>query len=194
MINYKHNETITGYEFDSICGKKIRYFLKIKLDNNNDKVCTFICKNPSHASEKESDQTVNIISDLIHTKKDCFGIGTIYIVNVFPFFDPVSKNLFSLLAHVKASQPVNYNIITEKNLETVVRISRESNNVIAAWGENPNGFPQKVYNQYIDNLQTELMSNGINTGSLNWQGRQLSDEGYYFHPGRKKVSDLIIKW
>ncbi|WP_276735977.1 DUF1643 domain-containing protein [Bacillus sp. (in: firmicutes)] len=191
---YKHNEKVTGFEFDNIGSVKIRYFLKIKLDNAFDKVCTFICKNPSDADATVSDPTINILSELLHTRENCYEIGTIYIVNVYPFYEPNSENLFELLKNINILSPDKHRFMKTKNLGTILRICGESDHVIAAWGENPNGFPKEIYNQDIHKLENELRSNGITTGHLHWKGKELTDTGYYFHPGRKSVSNLMIKW
>ncbi|WP_350272341.1 DUF1643 domain-containing protein [Bacillus cabrialesii] len=69
-----------------------------------------MCKNPSDADATVSDPTINILSELLHTRENCYEIGTIYIVNVYPFYEPNSENLFELLKNINILSPDNTDV------------------------------------------------------------------------------------
>lgn len=144
---YKYKEYVT---FKKICndGDK-RYFLLIKLLGGGNESVVVIMKNPSKATESISDYTVNNVIKYLYEKKkteSCLkNLGTIVILNIFPFYKTDSSKLNNCIK-------IRYKKNIEKNIEVIKELISKHNNIILGWGNPPKGLAD-----YYKSLTTEVI-------------------------------------
>jgi len=117
-----------------------RYFLELEFDNDKPGSIVVILKNPSKATDKYSDHTVNRVSNFIYKNRRNYDmlrdIGKVVILNLTPFYETESHKLKNLTE----------TIIENKNLMTIDKYLQQHKTVIIAWGDHPRYFYEEYQN------------------------------------------------
>lgn len=99
--------------------KKYRYTLYRKLNNNNEKVCFFICLNPSTADEIKNDPTVSRCISFATN----WGFGHFLMCNLFAFRNTNPKIMKQEI------EPIGL-----ENDFYILKIAKEVDLIVIAWG------------------------------------------------------------
>ncbi|GIN68462.1 DUF1643 domain-containing protein [Bacillus glycinifermentans] len=124
-----------------------RYCLSIKLNNTLDSSYVFIMLNPSKADKEISDLTIGKLCKFSHTLNE---VGTIHVVNLYPFYETDSKLLSSLIYNLQNENNDLFVKASETNLQIIRSLAKNSKKVILAWGEYPKQFNKQVYRKQCE--------------------------------------------
>ena len=176
---YKYPEFITDITLEKTEGK--RYWLKLVFDESKKETISVVLKNPSRADETVSDKTVYNVSSYIYNNRYKYpefkDVGSIIIVNLIPHYQTYSNQL----------EPLYDEIINQKNLDTIKKITRESNKVLIAWGNAPKG----LYTEY-ELLKSHILSILSDNKNNVFYVDKLSKEGNPKHGQIWGYDDAII--
>ncbi|MEK3977878.1 DUF1643 domain-containing protein [Psychrobacillus sp. FSL K6-2836] len=151
--------------------KKTYYRNLLKFDNNlqsNNQNTVVIMMNPSAADANYSDDTVNKVIHALSTISQ-----TIYILNLFPFYEPDSKKLGDLVQKKNNLQIIN------QNEAAISKAIKSADKIIFAWGDVPKGLPAKLHNERVKAVIKII------------EKRNKENSLYVFNYGRKKFLKFI---
>jgi len=117
--------------------------------------------NPSHATENESDKTVNSCAYIAYHDLKHLKIGSFTVVNVHPYYEATSSDLYLILDDLNANHN-NTHLMTMKSnslaIERAIRTNQESNGCIfLCTGLIPKNITDKpLYEQTIMKVHDEL--------------------------------------
>ena len=141
---YRYPNFVQNVELEKTDDK--RFWLKLQIDESKKESIVVILKNPSRANKTVSDKTVYNVSSYIYHNQDKYealkDIGSIIILNLMPHYQTYSDKLEAL----------KNDIICDKNLDAINRITSENLKVIIAWGNHPSG----LFKEY-EILKTRVM-------------------------------------
>ncbi|MFC5733414.1 DUF1643 domain-containing protein [Cytobacillus gottheilii] len=154
------------------------------LQSNNHKTVV-IMMNPSAADANNSDETVNKVIKALRTISE-----TIYILNLFPFYEPNSKKLGDLV-----KKKTNIHIVNQ-NKVAISQAIKNADKIIFAWGDVPKGLSAKLHNERVKsvidivNLYNKenclYVFNYIQKNKLKF----ISKKKRPLHPSRKNIHSL----
>ncbi|WP_332274910.1 DUF1643 domain-containing protein [Bacillus velezensis] len=134
-----------------------RYCLSIKLNNNLDSSYVFIMLNPSIADKEVSDLTITKLCNFSHSLNE---VGSIHIVNLYPFYETNSAELSSIIHKLQKEDRSLYEAAVKANHQIIANLAKESKKVIFAWGDCPKRFDKRSFNQQCQDVKQLLK--GIN--------------------------------
>ena len=168
--------------------KKTYYRNLLKFENNhqsNNQNTVVIMMNPSAADANYSDDTVNKV---IHALSSISQ--RIYILNLFPFYEPDSKKLGNLVQKKNNSQ------INNQNEVAISKAIKNADRIIFAWGDVPKGLSAKLHNERVKAVIKiiEMQNKGNLLYVFNY-GREkflkfISKKKRPLHPSRKNIHSL----
>ncbi|MDA2738038.1 DUF1643 domain-containing protein [Bacillus cereus group sp. Bc015] len=179
-----------------------RELLRIKFKNKNKDTITFIMMNPSKATSTHMDDTIeNIIKFLSRTPLTVVNnkhlkikdIGTLEVVNLFPFYRTNSAELKSdietLQSHLDSGFFTN---LINSNHETIKRSIVNAKYIVLAWGL-PTLVNYNIYfNEIIKTLDFVREQKKKFIFTLKTNGREaLSKFGNPYHPVAKTLEGLV---
>ncbi|WP_367770728.1 DUF1643 domain-containing protein [Flavobacterium sp. WC2421] len=133
---YKHPDFIVDKNYHRT--DKKRFWLELTINKDRTENIIVIMKNPSRATLEVSDKTVfNVCNYIFKNKNDreeLKNVGKIIILNLIPFYETYSKELFALKEE----------IIDPANLNVIKNYSSKNSRVIIAWGNHPS----KLFKEY----------------------------------------------
>lgn len=168
--------------------KKTYYRFNLEIENtlqSNDQSIAVIMMNPSAADAYCSDDTVNkVIKALSKISK------IIYILNLFPFYEPDSIKLGDLVKKKNNIQIVSQNEVA------ITQAIKNANKIIFAWGDVPKGLPAKLHNERVKSV-IEIVESYNKKNSLyvfnyiqNNDLKFISKKKRPLHPSRKNIHSL----
>ncbi|WP_179288790.1 DUF1643 domain-containing protein [Bacillus velezensis] len=134
-----------------------RYCLSIKLNNNLDSSYVFIMLNPSIADKEVSDLTITKLCNFSHSLNE---VGSIHIVNLYPFYETNSEELSSIIQKLQKENSSLYEATVKTNHQIIANLAKESKKVIFAWGDCPKRFDKRSFNKQCNDVKQLLK--GIN--------------------------------
>lgn len=138
---------ISSYAELSECGQ-YRYFLK-RTWNNNDKIMTYIMLNPSTADASKDDPTIHKCVKFAIRE----GCGSICVINLFALRSSKPEVLYT------HNDPIG-----PENDYWIDKIAKQSEIIIAAWGNHSNLFNRNI--EVVNRLKlygiTNLCCLGLN--------------------------------
>ncbi|KAF6690709.1 MULTISPECIES: DUF1643 domain-containing protein [Bacillus] len=134
-----------------------RYCLSIKLNNNLDSSHVFIMLNPSIADKEVSDLTITKLCNFSHSLNE---VGSIHIVNLYPFYETNSAELSSIIHKLQKENSSLYEATVKTNHQIIANLAKESKKVIFAWGDCPKRFDKRSFNKQCNDVKQLLK--GIN--------------------------------
>lgn len=179
-----------------------RELLRIKFKNKNKNTIMFIMMNPSRATSNHMDNTIeNIIKFLSRTPLTVVNdkqlkikdIGTLEVVNLFPFYRTDSAELKSDIEMFQSHPDSGFftNLINS-NHETIKRSIVNAKYIVLAWGL-PTLVNYNIYfNEIIKTLDFVREQKKEFIFTLKTNGREaLSKFGNPYHPVAKTLEGLI---
>lgn len=171
VISYNNDcfEQVIKCERKAITGDiEGRYLLKVKLNNDFPDTLTIAMMNPSKADENCSDDTVNKVIEFVYRKNSCKkslirNIGYIYIVNIFPAYEPNSGNVQEKLEEIISERKLD--LMQQRNKIAFEDALSESQKVILAWGDVPNKVKAKIHNHEAIMMYELLVQYGLKDNS-----------------------------
>lgn len=130
-----------------------RYCLSIKLNNNLDSSYVFIMLNPSIADKKVSDLTITKLCNFSHSLNE---VGSIHIVNLYPFYETDSAELSSIIQKLQEADMSLYEAAVKTNYQIIANLAKESKKVIFAWGDCPKRFDKRSFNKQCQDVKQLL--------------------------------------
>lgn len=156
------------------------------LQSNNHKTVV-IMMNPSAADAYNSDETVNKVIKALRTISE-----TIYILNLFPFYEPNSKKLWDLV-----KKKTNVHIVNQNEV-AISQAIKNADKIIFAWGDVPKGLSAKLHNDRVKSVidivnfynkeNCLYVFNYIQKNNLKF----ISKKKRPLHPSRKNIHSLKI--
>ncbi|MBU8886025.1 MULTISPECIES: DUF1643 domain-containing protein [Bacillus] len=134
-----------------------RYCLSIKLNNNLDSSYVFIMLNPSIADKEVSDLTITKLCNFSHSLNE---VGSIHIVNLYPFYETDSAELSSIIHKLQKADRSLYETAVKTNHQIIANLAKESKKIIFAWGDCPKRFDKRSFNKQCHDVKQLLK--GIN--------------------------------
>ncbi|MBN7742792.1 DUF1643 domain-containing protein [Bacillus velezensis] len=134
-----------------------RYCLSIKLNNNLNSSYVFIMLNPSIADKEVSDLTITKLCNFSHSLNE---VGSIHIVNLYPFYETNSAELSSIIHKLQKENRSLYEAAVKTNHQIIANLAKESKKVIFAWGDCPKRFDKRSFNKQCQDVKQLLK--GIN--------------------------------
>lgn len=132
---YRYPDFVNKIELDKTDNK--RFLLKLLIDESKTESIIVVLKNPSRADEMVSDKTVYNVLNYVYrnrNKYDVFNnVKSIIILNLIPHYQTYSNQLI----------PLKNEVVCQKNLDIIKRITGEHSTVIIAWGNHPVGLFQE---------------------------------------------------
>lgn len=163
---------------------RISLEIQNSLQSNNHKTVV-IMMNPSAADAYNSDETVNKVIKALRTISE-----TIYILNLFPFYEPNSKKLGDLV-----KKKTNVHIVNQNEV-AISQAIKNADKIIFAWGDVPKGLSAKLHNERVNsvidivNLYNKenclFVFNYIQKKNLKF----ISKKKRPLHPSRKNIHSL----
>ncbi|NRG28812.1 DUF1643 domain-containing protein [Bacillus circulans] len=175
-----------------------RYLLKIKLRNNFTNTLTIVMMNPSKANELCSDDTVDKVISFVfqmNSVEDSLikNIGFINIVNIFPAYEPNSKELNDILEVIIGKG--KFISMQSKNRITFEKALAESQYVVLAWGDVPSKVNVKNHTHEVLMMYNLLVKYILldNTYVLKYREYEqiLTNKKRPRHPGRKTPKSYV---
>lgn len=152
-MNYEYRPYVFKNNIEIIedKGKLYRYLLRIPFSKQPQNRALIILKNPSIATGKSSDYTVNKVCDYCYQK----GFDEVLILNLFSFRAKDASNM------VQAAEEYGDDyVIGEDNDKYIKSAIGSVNKIIIAWGENPSNY-KKQYDKRIENVLRLLKGNNL---------------------------------
>lgn len=188
--------SFNGFEKDEIIESTLftREYLEIPIINGGSKTICFCLMNPSKADFESSDKTVNTIINLVNEKREetFKDIGTIIIVNLFPFYETVSSFLGVIINYFGEDQDKKLKKMLANNRQVIQERMSSSDKIVLGWGDCPNNFKKVIYESEIKEVLKKaskkkniyIFEDKNNTGlTLNNQPR---------HPNRLQTNSLEL--
>lgn len=161
---YPHFVTTTWIRTEPNVPGKYRYLLRIPLVKNPTKRLLVILKNPSAASQKESDYTINKVLKYLYKNKKKLGYDEVIIANLFAYYAGKPQGMLG-----KSSRT----IVGVDNDTFIQAAIEEADAVLVAWG-GPTVQTKDWVAKYNDRIQQVLrLLNGKDTlyvGSVSPKG------------------------
>lgn len=162
FVERENIDIIDGYIQNSPYRWRTSLIIPFKKETNvENKVITFIMKNPSSADKLVCDKT---ISNVIHYVKrlteveDCFsGINEIRILNMFSIYSTESSDLINILSRID-----NVEEVKKTNDEIIKKWLIDTDFLVPAWGKKPsnvNGRDNIYRNRILEVLDIIQKSN-----------------------------------
>ncbi|AWD89933.1 DUF1643 domain-containing protein [Bacillus velezensis] len=129
----------------------------MKLNNNLDSSHVFIMLNPSIADKEVSDLTITKLCNFSHSLNE---VGSIHIVNLYPFYETNSAELSSIIHKLQKENSSLYEATVKTNHQIIANLAKESKKVIFAWGDCPKRFDKRSFNKQCNDVKQLLK--GIN--------------------------------
>jgi len=163
---------------------KFRYLLHIPFKNSisNNKVLV-IMKNPSKATNYESDKTINNVLKFCNTR-----YSEVYIMNLFPYYSTNPSGIKTFIAMKKFVQ------IMKKNDGVLNETINRVDSVIVAWGGNSIGNKEH-YDKAIKRVEDIIESSKKIRHAVRVQGKSI-ERKYPWHPQVWAVNNKleIYEW
>lgn len=121
----------------------VRFLLTIDTKSPMQRTILVIMKNPSQATESNSDKTINnVITNL------CAQYSRIYIMNLFPYYSTKANGLLSFL------EDADHENILMINDGLISIYAAQSDDILLGWGTNTIGMKQKTYDDRIKEVMS----------------------------------------
>ena len=147
-IKYK-SEQVKSVNCVEVSKIQARFILHIETKNEStEKSILVVMKNPSKATQYQSDKTVNNI--IGHLWKD---YSNIYIANLFPYYSTKANGLLSFF-----DSQDNDTILTI-NQKFIEDYEMKANDILIGWGTNTIGMKQQDYENEIAKTMRILFKN-----------------------------------
>ncbi|MEK4434579.1 DUF1643 domain-containing protein [Paenibacillus sp. FSL K6-2862] len=172
-----------------------REYLEIPILNGGSKRICFCLMNPSKADTECSDKTVNIVINFVNEKRkeEAFeDIGTIVIVNLFPFYETVSSFLGAIINYFGEDQDKDLEVMLEKNQQVILERLSSSDWIVLGWGDCPDNFKKVIYDSEIKEVLKEAskMKNVYIFEDENNKGITIKKQPR--HPNRLQLNSLKL--
>ncbi|MEC1289536.1 DUF1643 domain-containing protein [Bacillus mojavensis] len=131
----------------------VRYNLSIKLNNTLDSSYVFIMLNPSQANKDISDLTISKLCKFSHSLNE---VGTIHIVNLYPYCETDPKQLSSKIQSLKQENSRLYKKSIESNHLILRSFAKKAKKIILAWGDCPDSFNKHNYTNQCNKVKSLL--------------------------------------
>lgn len=147
-IKYNSNQ-VEKVECVEISQIQARFILGVKTKTNKkEKSILVIMKNPSKATQYQSDKTINnVIENLWEEYK------YIYIANLFPYYSTKANGLLSFF------ERKDNNTILMINKKIIEAYEKKVNDILIGWGTNTIGMKQLEYETMIDSIMQIISIN-----------------------------------
>lgn len=149
----------------------LRNLLEVPIRNNGNKSVLVILKNPSKATNNQSDYTVNKVIEYCKRK----DYNKVYIMNLFSYYSTKPKGVKIFI------NSNNYTQFMEKNLSVLEETIANVDDVIEAWGTDTIGC-KKEYDKTIKKVNEILQKEKLKSGRQNlgvYYVGNLSNKGNY---------------
>ncbi|NPC69893.1 DUF1643 domain-containing protein [Corallococcus exiguus] len=138
-ITHSAQDYLEGVRKDEVAwvghaGLNLRYLLYVPLQPQPKHTLLVIGKNPSAATAKESDHTVNQIIRYVQESGQLDWVEQIIVANLYAYYETYSQDLIAAQARLGESL-----VIGLRNDEFIAEAARKAEAVIVAWGGNPVG-------------------------------------------------------
>ncbi|MFC8150402.1 DUF1643 domain-containing protein [Bacillus paralicheniformis] len=166
-----------------------RYCLSLDLNNGLDSSYAVVMLNPSKANKEISDLTIDKLARFSHSMNEA---GTLHIVNLFPFYEPKSENLASIIKNLRIADEELYNQAMDLNGQIIESFVKGAKKVILAWGDCPDSFSKLLYDQELKKIGELLKQlNYKETYAIKTQfERLLTVKNSPRHPSRPSLISL----
>ncbi|MCX4184177.1 DUF1643 domain-containing protein [Bacillus amyloliquefaciens] len=162
----------------------------MKLNNNLDSSYVFIMLNPSIADKEVSDLTITKLCNFSHSLNE---VGSIHIVNLYPFYETNSAELSSIIHKLQKENRSLYEATVKTNHQIIANLAKESKKVIFAWGDCPKRFDKRSFNKQCQVVKQLLK--GINKDEAfvikTHYNRLLTVKNSPRHPCMNRLNGLI---
>ena len=153
-----------------------RKILKIDLKNQYTDTMTFIMMNPSDADFNQSDRTINRVIKITFEQSQ-FKIGYINIVNLFPFYETYSENLYKAVKQTKSISRLLYINEMYNNFLKIKSTIQESKYITLAYSNPPLNFEKQVF---------DIQAKRVNNHIINFKNKYIMKDKRYQEPLNKK--------
>lgn len=179
-----------------------RFLLSIPLKKETKNSLLVILKNPSCATTRECDVTINRIINYVYKNKSNYllkGIDKIQIVNLFACYETYSDSLKEIYDELGADCLIgNDNISTddesfiELNNDNIIKETvKNAALIILAWGDSPKGI-KPLYRRRVNQIKTFIRDLGMS--SKTYYVASISKDGNPKHGQVWGYSDELIKY
>lgn len=114
----------------------VRTSLRVPIRRN---VASLILMNPSKADSKESDNTINFVTEYIH--KNLPDVQWIRFFNLFPFYEPNSSNIYTLINGLSS---LEYQNTMESNRSEIKKSLNSTTYLFLGYGQCSGGTADKA--------------------------------------------------
>jgi hypothetical protein len=131
MINYKNIVDTSGITIDceSSGHNTYRYSLTVPFNRKGKKSALVVMMNPSKATDKISDNTVNNVLTRIHS--ECSEVSKVTITNLYPLYETYSDKL------------ENHKAQSQINFDKIRMLIAQNDFILLGWGK-PSNKSNKV--------------------------------------------------
>lgn len=186
MSNYNINQVDVNNILMTVTHNIHRTSLFIPLlnyDNKKLNVLT-ILMNPSDATDKISDPTVNNVIKYFYKQ----NYKSITVCNIFPFYQPQSQNLYKCF--------IAYNLrysILKSNMIKVKQEILNADEIVIGYGDCPSDFPATVYYDQISKVLNYILNSNkiLYVFSYTKKNKNFTKYNNPYHPGRGTIDGII---
>lgn len=126
-------------------GLNLRYLLYVPLHPRPTRSLLVIGKNPSAATAKQSDQTVNQITRYVQKSGKIEGVEQIIVANLYAYYGTDSGILVTKLDKLGDAK-----VVGPRNDEFIAEAASKAERIIVAWGGKPDGASKAWSDEYYD--------------------------------------------
>lgn len=128
---------------------RVRFVLEIETTKKGDDISILVVmKNPSKATQYQSDKTINNVITNLYSK-----YNKIYIVNLYPYYSSNAKGLISFF------DSKDNKTILEINDHYIEKYEKIANDILIGWGTNTIGMKDNEYDNRITTVMNLLKKN-----------------------------------
>lgn len=164
-FNYRPYVLTKNIEFIEDANNMYRYLIRVPFSRSPQNRALVILKNPSIATGKCSDYTINKICEYCYKN----GFDEIIVTNLFAYRSQKSS--------VMVNEALNNNedIVGPDNDNYIKAAVSEVNKIIVAWGEHPSNYKK----QYIERIKKVMKI--LKGNDLFYVGKLSKKDGYPLH-------------
>ncbi|WP_199616245.1 DUF1643 domain-containing protein [Paenibacillus alkalitolerans] len=156
----------------------LRDWLEVSINKEASNTVLYILMNPSKADQEECDDTVekllNFTMDQSNDKDSVIpDVGTVIIVNLFPFYKTESNKLYEVLLELTEKRG-GYEDLMKANMRKIRKAIKKSQYIVLGWGDAP---------KHVDEWHHRELCSGI----LKVLHKSDDKQVFVFHSTREKT-------